>query len=78
MVGDSSGKPSGGARVPAPEQVEGAFFRGGSSFFRAVNFELYAKGSRSIAILGSALLLLSVGTIASIDPKAKKTHARRD
>ena len=62
---------------PRPEQVEGAFFRGGSSLFRAVNFELYAKGSRSVAILGSMLLLVSVGIIANIDPKPNKPSGAR-
>ena len=62
---------------PRPEQVEGAFFRGGSSLFRAVNFELYAKGSRSVAMLGSMLLLVSVGIIANIDPKPNKPSGAR-
>lgn len=55
----------------AQQQVEGDFFGKGSRLFRAVNFELYAKGNRTIALAGSLLLLLSVGTIASIDPKTR-------
>ncbi|QDZ22438.1 hypothetical protein HOP50_07g49780 [Chloropicon primus] len=66
----------GKAPKPGAEQVEGAFFRGGSSFFRAVNFELYAKGSRSMAMFGSALLLVSVGIIANIEPKESKTKTK--
>ena len=52
-------------------QIEGAFFRGGSSFFRAVNFELFARGNdpiqRAIAVAGSIAFLASLYTIASMD-----------
>ena len=63
---------------PPTERVEGAFFRGGSSVFRAVNFELFASPSKPVAILGSVLLLISVGIVANIEPKPKPRARRRE
>jgi len=67
---------AGGKGQKAGGQVEGAFFKGGSTIFRAVNFELFAKGNRTVAIGGSFLFLCAMGMIANMTPSKPKNSRR--
>ena len=57
--------------------VHRELFRGGSKVFRTVNFELFAKGNKVIAIGGSLLLLASLTVISNMNSGKSKAASRK-
>mmetsp|Transcript_9984 Transcript_9984/g.25405 ORF Transcript_9984/g.25405 Transcript_9984/m.25405 type:complete len:83 (-) Transcript_9984:152-400(-) len=75
-AGDNPHASAGGKGAKKP-QLEGAFFRGGSKVFRTVNFELFAKGNKVIAIGGSLMLLASLTVISNMKSGKSKAASRK-